>query len=272
MNKAVGNILLTVAGAGVGFGIGYLVAKGRYQKLADQEVQSVKDAYDRMAKTGPFATPGGAVEALVPKHEVKRILEDNGYSLDDDHIPDEMEIREDRTPEDTPYPTAEEIQDAMTRVEEATSKNLFDDPNIHLPESAYLGYEEDETDVTANPDFDSMPARDPDRPYIITVDEFMHDSGTDEADKISLLFFEEDETLCDERETVINNVEELVGLENLHHFGLGSRDRNALYVRNEKLDTYFEIIRDTRSYAEVVLGVKPQKDDKRALRMRDDDD
>ena len=116
-----------------------------------------------------------------------------------------------------------------------------------------------------------MPDRNADRPYVITLEQFMAD-GIHEDNKVSLLFFEEDGQLVDERETLVPNVEEVLGEKNLTHFGLGSNDRNAVYIRNEKLTCDFEVIRDSRSFSEVVLGVKPAREASSLRKMRDDDE
>lgn len=103
-------------------------------------------------------------------------------------------------------------------------------------------------------------------PYVISVKEFMEDR--DEYDKITITYFEDDDVLCDEREEVIPNVEATVGSNALTSFGELSEDSKIVYVRNERTSTDFEVIRDTRSYAEVVLGFK---EDKGVRKMREDD-
>lgn len=108
--------------------------------------------------------------------------------------------------------------------------------------------------------------RDRSQPYIITVKEFMEDR--DEYDKTTITYFEDDDVLCDEREEVIPNVEYTVGNDALTKFGELSEDKNIVYVRNERTSTDFEIVRDRRSYAEVVLGYK---EDKAVKKMREDD-
>lgn len=103
-------------------------------------------------------------------------------------------------------------------------------------------------------------------PYVISVKEFMEDR--DEYDKITITYFEDDDVLCDEREEVIPNVEATVGSNALTSFGELSEDSKIVYVRNERTSTDFEVVRDTRSYAEVVLGFK---EDKGVRKMRGDD-
>jgi hypothetical protein len=97
--------------------------------------------------------------------------------------------------------------------------------------------------------------RTPDKPYVISVEEFMDDEPV--YDKITLTYFEEDDTLIEEKdESVIDNADEVVGDHNLLKFGYDPRDKDAIHVRNERLECDFEVTRDERSYVEVILGVK----------------
>lgn len=108
--------------------------------------------------------------------------------------------------------------------------------------------------------------RNKNEPYVIPVAEFMNDSNS--FDKITITYFEEDDVLCDEREEVIPNVEGTVGNDALTKFGYMSDDEKIVYVRNERLKTDFEVLKEEKSYAEVVLGFKEEKE---VRKMREDD-
>lgn len=74
MNKHV-IIPISAAAAGLisGFGVGYFVAKTRLEALMElqlkEEIESVKDAFNRGKKAGEFATPESAVNALIDPAE-----------------------------------------------------------------------------------------------------------------------------------------------------------------------------------------------------------
>lgn len=97
-----------------------------------------------------------------------------------------------------------------------------------------------------------------DQPYVISVEEFM--DGGEEYDKLTILYFNKDDTLVDERDQVIDDVEGVVGPDALDSFGKGSDDANIVYVRNNSLSVDFEVVYDPRSYKEVVLGIRPNPD------------
>lgn len=90
-------------------------------------------------------------------------------------------------------------------------------------------------------------------PYIVSRDSFENEHL--DFSKNVLTYYEEDDTLCDDRDDVVVAISHLIGDEALTSFGEGSDDENIVYVRNIALSSDFEITRDERSYVEVVLGV-----------------
>lgn len=99
--------------------------------------------------------------------------------------------------------------------------------------------------------------RSDEEPYIISVEEYMQSENG--YRQFTLTYFEGDDTLVDEHEKPVDETAKYVGDNNLKRFGHRSRDRNVLYIRNEKAELEFEVIRSQRSYTEDVLGfVKPQ--------------
>lgn len=95
-------------------------------------------------------------------------------------------------------------------------------------------------------------SRNPAQPYIIHRDEFM--SGQENYEQTTLTYFMGDDVLCDGRDTPIDDRDSMIGDDHLERFGHGSGDPNVLYVRNETLDTDFEIVRSTGKYAQEVHG------------------
>lgn len=126
---------------------------------------------------------------------------------------------------------------------------------------------EDELDEDAQLLKEMKEKRGYEHPYIITIDEYME--PYEDHEKESLRYFDEDDVLTDDREEVLPEVDYLVGVDNLTKFGLFSKDKNTLYVRNERSEVDFEIILDKRSYMEVVAGFREPKPP-RNLKMRED--
>lgn len=110
------------------------------------------------------------------------------------------------------------------------------------------GYGEPEEDEPAE---ESPLDRNP-VPYVVSPEEF---AEMDEYTTVSLTYYA-DQVLADDDDVVIHDVEDLVGFDSLNHFG--EYDDDAVYVRNERLKTDFEILLDHRTYAEV-LAKSPYK-------------
>jgi hypothetical protein len=101
--------------------------------------------------------------------------------------------------------------------------------------------------------------RSPDRPYIIHQDEFsLNDSG---YQQVTYSYYAGDDVFTDEYGTVLNNVDNLIGLDNLKYWGHGADDFNVLYIRNSQIELEFEVCRTPASYEEEVLGLNNDKTD-----------
>lgn len=125
-------------------------------------------------------------------------------------------------------------------------------------------------DAIITQQFDDMPDisaldRSDDVPFVITFDEYNDDiSGS--YDKVTLTYYEEDLVLADDNDAPVDDQEGLVGDDSLERFGQWSKDPNIVYVRNEDITTDFEIIRKHGSYAEIVHGIRPERDEIRRMR------
>lgn len=65
---------------------------------------------------------------------------------------------------------------------------------------------------------------------------------------LTLIYYEEDHVLTDDRNKIIANAEELVGHDFAKHFG--EYEEDTVYIRNNKVKVYYEILRDYGSYSE----------------------
>lgn len=110
--------------------------------------------------------------------------------------------------------------------------------------------------------------RDHQLPYVITYDEFMEDEPR--FDKETLTYWEEDNTLMAADESVVPDIAGVLGGA-LSYFGIGSNDPSMVYVRVESSQTDFEVVKDPRSYSEIVHGYLEAEEKKPLGRMRDDE-
>lgn len=85
------------------------------------------------------------------------------------------------------------------------------------------------------------------KPYVISPDEF----DTNDYDTESLTYYS-DGVLTDDWDNVIDNddIDDLIGLDSLNHFG--EYEDDSVFVRNDSLKTDYEICKDLRKYSEVI--------------------
>lgn len=110
-------------------------------------------------------------------------------------------------------------------------------------------------------------------PYVISRLEFEDNEG--DYDQISLVYYDGDDTLADEQDKAINDIERVIGSRNLEYFGHGSDDDRVVYIRNERVGTDYEILKNDGEFTVVVLGLSDEdlgrEPKKKIQRMRDDD-
>lgn len=100
----------------------------------------------------------------------------------------------------------------------------------------------------AEPMLDPGPDNTP--PFVISQDAYVMDP--DEGDsyaKVNLLYFPKHKILLDDGEDLINNkeIDNMVGWQNLERFGDESNDADVVYIRNRRLLTDFEVVRETEA-------------------------
>lgn len=84
-----------------------------------------------------------------------------------------------------------------------------------------------------------------DKPYVIPPEDF---GEKDDYSTESLVYFK-DGVLADDMDHRIEDVEAMVGVESLNHFG--EYEDDSVFVRNDRLKIDFEILLDERVYADV---------------------
>lgn len=87
-------------------------------------------------------------------------------------------------------------------------------------------------------------------PYVIPPEEF---DELDGYNAISLTYYS-DGILADEYDNVIDDIDEIVGLDSLNQFGVYEDD--SVFVRNDKLKSDYEILLDNKTFEEVTSEVE----------------
>lgn len=88
-----------------------------------------------------------------------------------------------------------------------------------------------------------------DKPYVISPDEF---GENDDYDTVSLTYYD-DGILADDQNQIIDDVEDVVG-DAIEH--IGDYEDDTVHVRNDKLKTDFEILRDLDRFCDIAQEAK----------------
>lgn len=290
INPIVKYAAIGVCGLSAGYVVGYYTTKRRLLKEFQTAIEKeINDIHEGLKEDS---------ERYVRERLALPVEEDPATIVDFVPSVEEVNARLAREAADKPAtPQAafleahgrEKLQELVTRYQSPDYKEDEVAPNI-FDESGIPGYdinvedEEDDTQElrsvfdTPQPDASELvevdgpvEIRDTSKPYIISIEDF-HDD--DDMTKISIVYYEDDDTLVDEREQVIPDIESVVGRKNLNRFGHKSQDENILYVRNEKLGggTDFEIARNDGSYSHLVLGFEPDPQPRKNHRLTREDD
>lgn len=263
-------------GVAAGFGVGYILAKKKFEAYADEEIESVRQSY--IKATTPKPELEDLVQNVAARHDeeppVREVVENivrrqNYISPNTETDADAFQKVHGRAP--TTYELIQmgagvEIENLKRDPHEhdddqIEDRNVFDENAESQPDPEDLGEGELE-----------IPPRSIDKPYIISDDEWF--SNLTNYDQITLTYFADDQILISDDKQVIRNVEEIVGETNLHRFGVQSDNPDIVYVRNELLKADYEVTKDERSYTEVILGINPDEVNTTGVprRMRSDDD
>lgn len=252
LNKRSTQLLLTgVITSATGLTAGYMIAAKRleekYKTLADEEIKSVKERYSILTKKGEYAD----LNALASKYE--DTLKEVGYlplDFDAESPTDEKAASSEgvREPE-----LEDETEDDSDESEESEDKFQSDDPETYFDWN-----EENNRRITKPLD-----------PYVITFEEF--NNCERDYQQTTITYYDGDDVLADEREQPIADIANTVGYENLLRFGHGSGDPNVVYIRNERIQLEFELIKHGGKYAEIVFGIIEHSDKSRLRKFREYD-
>ena len=181
MNKIFINFMTFAFGAAIGSAVTWKLLKTTYSKIAQEEIDSVREMYRKKLSDSTESIEDGTDEEEPMDIDVSdSICLDNGYR-----------------------PNYEE---------EGGSKSMK-------------------------------------RPYVISPDEF---GENDDYDVISFSYYE-DGILTDDANEVVDDIDSIIGLESLEHFG--EYEDDSVFVRNDEVRVDYEILRRQMSYEESISPV-----------------
>lgn len=223
MNSTIKMLVTFVTGLGVGVLGTYLVVNTRNQEILDQTladasdwIKKVKAEQEELCKICTYREKylDETAEADNERPSVKEVVEGGPYNVRVDYAS---------------YYSSEE-REQLQGLSEVIRDDDFDN---HFAER--------ESPQDDEPIYEAID--------IIPEEEFFEN---EEYAKISLTYYEADDTLSNMQDDIVDDVKKFVG-DCLDVFRNSEVD--VTYVRNEKEGIDFEITRDNRSYKEVVAGM-----------------
>lgn len=229
-------------------------AEKKYKEISDTEIDSVKDSYARLHKTGKYGLEEMASKYGGSTAPVQEIITEEGYGVVNE-VP--------ATPDDI----AAELE--RRKVQEEIDESVSDEPEELAVVTRNI-FESNDPDTFFNWE-EEMERREakPLDPYVITKEEFYQ--GEKDYEQVNLTWFDGDDVLVDSRDSPVDNTDSTVGDSNLLRFGHGSEDKNVVYIRNERLEIDIEIAKSNGKFAEEVLGFIEHSDHRRPRKFRHDD-
>lgn len=179
------SLIVFAAGAAIGSVVTWKLVKTKYEQIAQEEIDSVKEVFSRKNEQTEEVCENTESEGN-DFVNYKRIINDFGYTSDSNKKPEEGD---------------EDMSDA---------------------------------------------------PYVISPEEF---DELDDYDVESLTLYA-DGVLTDDFNNVIEDVDSLVGSENLDRFGEFEDD--SVFVRNDRLKCDYEILADERNYHDLYSQVEEE--------------
>jgi hypothetical protein len=241
-------------GVVVGFYIGYRFNKEKIRaeefRRSEEEIATMREVYKArearhdVARTREAKAAESEATKMPNKPAVDDLVKEKGYVAYSSASETAVEER----PLPSPVPGVAPPRRTGARPIEAGSLPVHQLREEHFSKRTEGG-QKDKNDgwVYAQ----ELTQRSADRPYIIHQDEFaLNESG---FQQVTYTYYDKDDTLTDEDDTILSNRENLIG-ENTLRWGHGADDYNLVHIRNPKLELEFEICRTPRSFEEMVLG------------------
>lgn len=192
--------------------------------------------------SGAAGVIGFVAGALAGYFYHRHIVFKNYVIVEDDVVPLEYETVPPEQPKDA----------ETNEKDEQNPFDNFDIPKINGKDEgnaykrAFVDYAKiHETRTDIHPNEDDPPEYK--TPYVITFDEFS--SGKKHYDKTTVEYYNDGVFIEEGTEEPDMEIQRYLGeIDIPHSFGIGSEDSDVVYVRNERINTDFEVVRKKEKY------------------------
>jgi hypothetical protein len=263
----VGGGLIVAGTFALGYGTGYYFTRksmiADFQRAVDSEVAAYRDHSDRINKEGRYSDPSN----LVTKPSQGRYSDSSDLVTKSDSYEDSYHVVVDEVPifqqkiSELGYSGIEALQQGDKDLAESQGSisNAFE---------TYGDYDADGFDDDDDDDgFEEESPLDIDNlePRLVlplasevaafAISETQYQVTKLNWDKMSVTYFQEDDTLCDAEETIIPDLDGTINYQNLQYFGVESGNDKVMFVRNPIREVDFEVELVEGAYSKIVLGI-----------------
>ena len=238
-----------LAGSFVGYFVGRQTTKDFYEQLAEEEIESVKKSFEKYReriKEEKSPTNKDDAKREVDDTQKTKYVVTNNYPL----VRSSLE----RNP----------VERAKREYHLGALRNKenipLDDENVETEDEETLTEEDDELAITGEEVVTTHSSTN--RVYCISGDEYENDCP--DYDKLVLYYYVVDDVLCDDKDEIIDDIEDYICYEALGMLSM----QTTIWVRNEKLRTDFEVIPINKPYAETNFKFKNENLTPRERYMR----
>lgn len=181
-------------------------------------------------------------------------------------------------------------EDSTSEIEESESVNSLDSLDaveaVETVEETRSNLQHLIDQYTADPDAQAefkemvsqVPSDSDSTPFVISRNDFAYDDEGQSYEKITLTYYPRDRVLLDDEEEPMNHIPGVVGWRNLSRFGDSSEDANVVFIRNRKMETDFEVVKDDENPLPLHVKYGMEKEEFRAnkaaglIKLRQEDE
>lgn len=210
-------------GFGSGAAIGWAVTADIYEKrLRDEKLDSLEKDLYLEKENNPIVE----VEFVDPNQ--------TELIMDQRHLPD-------------PYlnPDPEETPNSIDSVEAVESLESVRPSRVEELISQYEANPEAQEEFARQATISQEPENS--QPFVIPRNDFAYDDEGQHYEKVTVTYYPDDRVVLDDEDEPINDVLRTIGWRNLARFGDESGDANVVFIRNRRMETDFEVVKEEDS-------------------------